>query len=1014
MTHTRPFLVTGLAVFLTLATHCLAQTSTGDYQVKSRGEHHRVWQRVVATTQPDGQTRYQTNAYTELADHLCYWDAEAGQWADTLELIEIANGYGVARHGAHQVVFAPNINTYGAVEIFMPESRGRNSQVPKPFRLHPLGLAYTDSATGDSVLIAEVKDSIGEVSGNQVTYHDCFSDGLVGSIQYVYTRSGVEQNIILESIPPDPVVYELNPETTRLEVFTEMAEAPEPVKTYNVLRQETNPFVRRQLAEPDLVDEVLTFGTMTMPTGSAFPLNSQLEEEKVPTAKSLEVREGRTVLVEKVDYRAIRPHLEGLPQANVGKQGKEELLARVAHPKGKQGAAKLIPSSPVRQARNKEEAKPIQTAWRKGPERGYVLDYSLINASALTNYTFQGNETYFINGIVNLYGLTTLEGGTVIKYTNNAASPRLSIYGGVDCQTSAYRPATFTAKDDDTVGQSISGSTGSPTSYYASYAMLLMVQGTNYSFHDLSIRHALYGIDSLYSATAFELKDSQIGKGTYGLYFASNCVVGNVLFYDLQRALYPASTGKGRGEHLTVHRTPYLFYNNTYGTNFHLTNCLLISVTNNIAFGRACNVVTNLDDTGVFQTVLGGQRYLADNSPYRDCGATNINADLCKGLRTRTTYPPLYLTNAITIDTVLAPQVQRDTDTPDLGYHYPAIDYLVACSVSNATLVVTNGASLAAFTMNSSGISLNNNASLISEGSALNPNHFTSHSVLQEAPTNGMFRTDSLVTGGSRTGAPPQVCCRFTCFDLPGAGRYHLYASYDDDHGFTNLVFRDCQFSGGQIKLCEKTLGTYGFTNNLFTRLVLDVEDAVKANWFNNLFRGVSGSFSAPHRTVGWSFKDNLLDSCTLSNCLPNLTNNYNAYFQSSSFYSTYGTNLYDKVLTNLAYQAGPLGPYYYATGQTGLIDVGSRNATNAGLYHFTTTTNQVKEGTSQVDIGFHYVAVDANGYLLDYDSDGLPDYVEDSNGNGLPDSGETNWTEPNSLYGLGSTLKLQVFTPLK
>jgi hypothetical protein len=50
------------------------------------------------------------------------------------------------------------------------------------------------------------------------------------------------------------------------------------------------------------------------------------------------------------------------------------------------------------------------------------------------------------------------------------------------------------------------------------------------------------------------------------------------------------------------------------------------------------------------------------------------------------------------------------------------------------------------------------------------------------------------------------------------------------------------------------------------------------------------------------------------------------------------------------------------------------------------------KETNSVVDIGFHYVATDANGVPLDYDTDGLPDYLEDANGDGSVSSGETSW----------------------
>jgi hypothetical protein len=46
------------------------------------------------------------------------------------------------------------------------------------------------------------------------------------------------------------------------------------------------------------------------------------------------------------------------------------------------------------------------------------------------------------------------------------------------------------------------------------------------------------------------------------------------------------------------------------------------------------------------------------------------------------------------------------------------------------------------------------------------------------------------------------------------------------------------------------------------------------------------------------------------------------------------------------------------------------------------------------VDIGPHYVALNTSGNPQDTDSDGLPDYFEDWNGNGSVDSGETDWQD--------------------
>ena len=102
---------------------------------------------------------------------------------------------------------------------------------------------------------------------------------------------------------------------------------------------------------------------------------------------------------------------------------------------------------------------------------------------------------------------------------------------------------------------------------------------------------------------------------------------------------------------------------------------------------------------------------------------------------------------------------------------------------------------------------------------------------------------------------------------------------------------------------------------------------------------------------------------------------------------------------------------------------------------HYTTQTNQVKETNSVVDRGFHYVATDSEGIPSDADSDGISDYWEDINGDGLHQTSETSWTNPDSdadgvndadevalgrnpvIFGTtqdAGILNLRVYTPLK
>lgn len=116
----------------------------------------------------------------------------------------------------------------------------------------------------------------------------------------------------------------------------------------------------------------------------------------------------------------------------------------------------------------------------------------------------------------------------------------------------------------------------------------------------------------------------------------------------------------------------------------------------------------------------------------------------------------------------------------------------------------------------------------------------------------------------------------------------------------------------------------------------------------------------------------------------------YNAFLSGSNRLAVLGAHDITNVVS-FNWQTSWLGNFYLPTNSL-LINAGSTTADQVGLYHFTTQTNQVKETNSTVDIGYHYVAVDGNGNPIDTNGDGTADYLEDANGNGQMDNGETNW----------------------
>src|SRR5439155_986384 len=125
--------------------------------------------------------------------------------------------------------------------------------------------------------------------------------------------------------------------------------------------------------------------------------------------------------------------------------------------------------------------------------------------------------------------------------------------------------------------------------------------------------------------------------------------------------------------------------------------------------------------SGFVQQAVGGGNHYLINSSYRNLGSTNINQTLAGELKRRTTYPPLILTNDFTVDSVLLPQAQRDTDMPDLGYAYEPLDYVVSgVSITNATLTLTNGVALGVYGWG--GLTLQSGSKFISRGLAENMN----------------------------------------------------------------------------------------------------------------------------------------------------------------------------------------------------------------------------------------------------------------------------------------------------
>ncbi|MBI3418206.1 MAG: hypothetical protein HY043_23190, partial [Verrucomicrobia bacterium] len=982
--------------------------------VVERGPHHAVTEVTKQIQWTDGRVEWVTNRFTEIANGMSVLDAK-GQYQPAQAVFEMFNNGVIARQTAHQVIIAPSPVADVPVDVLMPDGQRLTSRV--------IGINLYDSASGQSTLIGETRDCAGVlVAPDTVVFAGAF-DGVDADLVYHLTRGGISQEIILRENLSEhaPILYKFDPASTRVEVVTEFFNPPQPGVTEMVLVAETDPQKRATEHEPDFSDQMLTWPTMLIGPGQAFAEDASTDaafpSRQIIVGKRLDTIGGRTLLFEAVTVDDLQPLLDKLPdgkQANANPPKDVKICATRQEILSRLHAAKPV-------------ARKIQVAQAAPRSKGLVLDYNLV--TTITNFTFRGDTTYFVtnSSAVNISGTTIIEGGTVIKFNAYTASDNndLNILGPLICNTTPYRPAIFTSKDDNSVGEAISGSTGSPSGYYAYRALNCYVNQNNNFVHDVQFRYALMGCD-FYGMTGHVLRHAQFVNcnSAVELYNAGTVAFQNILFQNITAYLTDAYYTTMTGEHLTVNASGIVavpLFGNMTNSTFAVTNSLFVNVTN-IGTITSVNNATNTS-AATFQTVGAGAHYLAAGSAYRNAGTTNINAALATDLKTRTTYPPIILTNHFTVNTTLSPQAQRDTDTPDLGYHYAPLDYMwTTLNLDTATLVLTNGVAIANY--GSQGTTLKANAYFYSEGSPVNMNHMVRPYAVQEQP---------VLLGSPGSGRwflevypylqPTEIRFRFTEISLNAEENSKRHFVLNAGRQPNVLAFTDCQWRNvytdwGAVDSATRSIT---LTNNLLEYCQLNLTQngssllPITVNSYNNTFHAGTVAFAYSTNANVWTIKDNLFEGITMYLGSQTTANSNNGYTTNVTVLAG-GTNNKTNLVAD--YQTGSLGSYYFPTngGSTSfvnLLNTGSRAASAAGLYHYTTTTNNVKETSSTVDIGFHYVAVNSSGLPFDTDGDGIPDYYEDRNGNGTYDSAtETDWQTSNS--GNGASGALTVFTPLQ
>jgi hypothetical protein len=533
------------------------------------------------------------------------------------------------------------------------------------------------------------------------------------------------------------------------------------------------------------------------------------------------------------------------------------------------------------------------------------------------DYTFKNGFTYYINSPVKLFGHTTIEGGTVIKFDSDFSST-LQMMGSLTCETEPYNPAILTVMDDDSAGESVYwASDGDPwtaadnaTPYLDFSAMKC---GT---ISNLMVRFADQGVAT--AMNQVDIWDSQFVACNSSTIVSQGATENfhNVLFAGCGSAVQGLTNFSAiNAEQMTADVTSF-WSGPVAPSRINLTNSILLGTLGDGSTISTQNV--SLNPSGpVFQTAGYGNYYLAVNS-LRQAGTTNISPRLLTELKHKTTWPAIALPAyyGVDWDMTFFPQAPRYTNgPPDLGYYYDALDYTASILTITGSVTVEPGTVFAVHNAylpdtggyTYSGFQMLQGSSFVSHGTPTQPNVFTAERMVQETPqldftalelsVGAWFDTATFVpeyTPVDNVTPPPTLDFRFCNFYLPGddyqiwsgATEYNFDFEASPDSA-VYLTMRDCAVHGGHINLGEPdpiyypedyvyTNGSVAWSNNLFDGVTINLDPTfyeigaddmglnvdLSLQAYNNLFRG--GQFfhlePIPASAGNWVFQDNFFD----------------------------------------------------------------------------------------------------------------------------------------------------------
>ncbi len=184
------------------------------YQIVERGQDFAVFRKATTTIDAGGNTVRLTNQFTLLENCLNYLDN--GQWTESLDLIEPFPDGAIAKHDPNTAIFSSNLNSESVFDIQTSDGKRLRGGIR--------AIQLTDVAGGTTSVLATVKQSApGELlPPDSVVYSSAFN-GLQADVVLTWKHNSFSQDLVIREQPR--LLEGMSPNTTRIEVLTELTEA---------------------------------------------------------------------------------------------------------------------------------------------------------------------------------------------------------------------------------------------------------------------------------------------------------------------------------------------------------------------------------------------------------------------------------------------------------------------------------------------------------------------------------------------------------------------------------------------------------------------------------------------------------------------------------------------------------------------------------------------------------------------------------------------------------------------